>query len=223
MSINIITIDGPTSSGKNSVGFLLAEKLGYQYIDTGMIYRAGSLDLLKHHTPLEDKEKIIEAFKNLNVEFRNGDTDRHLFLDEEDVTDVLHSFEVTKIVPIVAAIPEVREVMRGLQVKIGSRQNTVMSGRDIGSEIFPEAKHKFYLTATPEIRARRRFDQLVQKDPSVKYEDVLGDMLDRDAKDTNRKVSPLRIPKGAKVIDTTELTVEETVDMMLSFINSSAS
>lgn len=215
----IITIDGPTSSGKNSVGFLLAQKLGYQYIDTGMIYRAGSLYLLNHGISLDDGEKVIEAFQNLNIEFKNGDSDRHLYLDGKDVTDILHSPRVTKIVPVVAAIAKVREVMRDLQKEVGSRENTVMSGRDIGSEIFPDAKHKFYLTASPEIRAKRRYDQLVKKDPSIKYEDVLKDMLERDEKDTTRAVSPLRIPEGAAVIDTSNLTIEQTVDKMIGHIN----
>ncbi len=217
--VEVITIDGPTSSGKNSVGFLLAQKLGYQYIDTGMIYRAGSLYIIKHGVSLDNTEAVIEAFKDLNIEFKNGNSERRLYLDGEDVTDVLHSREVTKVVPVVAAIAKVREVMKSLQKEIGFRENTVMSGRDIGSEIFPDAKHKFYLTATPEIRAKRRYDQLVKKDPNIKYEDVLKDMMERDEKDTTREVSPLRIPEGAVVIDTSDLTIEQTVDKMIGYIN----
>ncbi|MBI2601044.1 (d)CMP kinase [Candidatus Daviesbacteria bacterium] len=221
MSTDIITIDGPTSSGKNSVGFLLAQKLNFQYVDTGMIYRAGCVAILKNNIPLSDKDKVLEIYKSLNIEFKSEDSERRLFLDGEDVTDILHSAQVTKIVPIVAAIPEVREVMKGLQRKIGLKENMVMSGRDIGSEIFPDAKYKFFLTADPEVRAKRRFEQLAKKDPGVKFEDVLKDMLDRDEKDTNRKVSPLRVPKGAKLIDTTNLSVEESVDKMLSYMTQS--
>lgn len=221
METDIITIDGPTSSGKNSVGFLLAQKLGYQYIDTGMIYRVGTYLVLKNNTDLNDINKITEIFRNLNLEIKNGNISLRIFNDGEDLTNELHSSNVTDNVSAIAAIGEVREVTKIIQRKLGGEKNTVMTGRDIGSEIFPDAKNKFYLTARVEIRAKRRFDQLIKTDPAIKYEEVLESMLARDQKDSSRKVSPLRIPKGAVVIDNSDLSVEQTVDQMLKHIYAS--
>ncbi len=215
METEVVTIDGPTSSGKNSVGFLLAKKLGYQYIDSGSIYRSGCIFILQSRISLDDLEKVVDIFKNLRIEVRNVS----FFANGEDVTEHLHDFEVTKMVPLVAAMREVREAIKVIQYKLVNSQNTVMTGRDIGSEIFPNAKHKFYLTASVEVRAKRRFEQLVARDSSVKYEDVLAAMKDRDHKDETREVSPLRIPEDAVVVDNSDLNVEETVEEMLKHIS----
>lgn len=208
METDVITIDGPTSSGKNSVGFLLAQKLGYQYIDSGSIYRSGCIFILRNNIALNDTEGLVKIFKNLQIEIRG----QRFFASGEDVTDHLHDPEVTKIVPMVSAIREVREATKIIQYRLVNSKNTVMTGRDIGSEIFPNAKHKFYLTADVEVRAQRRFKQLVEKDPAVKFEDVLEAMKERDKSDSTREVSPLRVPEGALVIDNSNITAEETVD-----------
>lgn len=215
---DIVTIDGPTSSGKNSVGFLLAQKLGYQYIDTGMIYRAGCFKMLKQNVSSLDSEKILEIYRNLDIRF---ETNHHwkMFLDGVDVTDLLHTPEISKLVPIVSAIPQVREIMRGIQRELGETGKIVMGGRDIGSEIYPHARYKFFLTASPQVRANRRFKQLIQKDPGIKYEDVLKDMLSRDQQDMTREASPLRVPKDAITIDNSEMSIEQTVEEMLKYIH----
>lgn len=222
MKPEVITIDGPTSSGKNSVGFLLAQKLGYQYIDTGMIYRAGCYNIIKQNIPLSDEEKILHIFRNLNVEFKTVDGSWRVFSDGLDVTDILHTPQISKITSLVAAIPRVREIMKGIQRGLDKDGKIVMGGRDIGSEIFPDAKFKFFLTASPEVRAKRRFEQLKKSDPAITLEEVLKDMIDRDTKDTTREVSPMRIPKGAVVIDNSNLTVEQTVEEMLKHIKNYA-
>lgn len=218
MATNVITIDGPTSSGKNSVGFLLAKKLGYQYIDSGMIYRAGALKMLRAKISLEDKEKILEVFRNLNVKFKTN-SGWKMFLDGEDVTDSLHTPAISDLTSKVSAMADVRSIMKGLQRKIAEEDSVVMSGRDVGSEIFPDSKFKFFLTANVEVRANRRFEQLLKKDQTVKYEDVLEDMMERDKRDTEREASPMRIPENAVVIDNSNLTVEQTVEEMLKNIN----
>ncbi len=218
MEADIITIDGPTSSGKNSVGFLLAEKLGYQYIDTGMIYRVGTYQVLNNNIPLDDILKISEVFKQLKIEIKNGNGELRIFNNGEDLTDILHTREVTENVSTVSAFKEVREITKLIQRQLGSVKNTVMTGRDIGSEIFPNAKHKFFLTASVQVRAKRRFEQLVKTDPSMEYETVLNSMIERDKKDTEREVSPLRVPDGATVIDNSNLTVDQTVKEMLNHI-----
>lgn len=215
METDVITIDGPTSSGKNSVGFLLAQKLGYQYIDSGSIYRAGCILILRKKLSLDNLEQVVKVFKNLQIEIR----DQRFFADGEDVTEHLHNQEVTAIVPEVSAIRQVREATKVIQYDLVNSKHTVMTGRDIGSEIFPNAKYKFYLTADAKVRAQRRYKQLAAKNPSVKYEDVLKSMKDRDQKDETRKVSPLRIPEKAVVIDNSNLSVEQTVEEMLKHIN----
>ena len=215
----VITIDGPTSSGKNSVGFLLAQKLGYQYIDTGMIYRVGTFLVLENNISLTDVSKITKIFEDLNLEIKSGNGNLTIFNNGEDLTNILHAPQVTENVSIVSAIKEVREVTKIIQRKLGNLKNTVMTGRDIGSEIFPNAKYKFFLTASAQVRAKRRYDQLVRTDPSIKYEDVLASMLERDKRDSERKVSPLRIPTGAIVIDNSNLTVEQTVTELIKHIS----
>lgn len=215
METEVVTIDGPTSSGKNSVGFLLSQKLGFQYIDSGSIYRSGCIFILRNQISLDDLEKLVEVFKNLQIKISG----QSFFANGEDVTEHLHDPEVTAIIPAVSAIREVREATKIIQYDLVDSNNTVMTGRDIGSEIFPNAKHKFYLTADVEIRAHRRFKQLVEKDPSVKYETVLEAMKDRDQKDETREVSPMRIPTGAILIDNSNRSVEQTVEEMLKHIN----
>lgn len=218
MEEDIITIDGSTSSGKNSVGFLLAQKLGYQYIDSGSIYRAGCILILRNKVPLGDISRIVDVYKNLDIKVKNDDGTFRFFIKDEDVTELLHSLDITKLVPIVAAIKKVREATKIIQHQLVEVKNTVMTGRDIGSEIFPDAKFKFWLTASVEERAKRRFKQLKEKDPTTEYEEVLKDMLDRDKHDSERQASPMRIPKEAIVIDNTNLTVEQSVEQMLKHI-----
>lgn len=204
----IITIDGPTSSGKNSVAHLFCKKIGYQFIDSGSIFRCFSIAFLKSGIKFEDDEKIEKLLRTLEVNF-NGEK---VILNGEDVSEDLHNSEVTAVVPDIAAKKYVREIATLTQRRVVKGKNTVMVGRDLGSEIFPKAKLKFYLTADPEVRARRRYNQLIKKDLNITYEEVFKQLMERDTKDMTRKVSPLRIPEGAVIIDTTNLTAEQSVE-----------
>lgn len=218
METDVITIDGPTSSGKNSVGFLLSQKLGYQYIDSGSIYRAGCFFIIKNNISPDDTAGLVEVFKNLQIEIKPSDHEQRFFANGKDVTGHLHDPDVTNIVSAVSAVKEVREATKIIQYKLVNAHNTVMTGRDIGAEIFPDAGYKFYLTADVRLRAERRFKQLAEKDPNVTYEAVLEAMKERDLKDSTREVSPLRVPQGAVIIDNSNLTVEQTVEEMLKHI-----
>lgn len=217
MSGDIITLDGPTSSGKNSVGHLLARKLGYRYIDTGMIYRAGPFKMLKQNVSSDNLDKILEIYRNLDIRFET-DNNWRMILDNEDVTDKLHSPEISDLVSIVAAKPEVREEMRKIQRKLAENGKVIMGGRDIGTEIFPDAKYKFWLSASVEQRAKRRYLQLQKTDPTTSFDKVLSDMKERDRRDSERQASPMRIPEGAIIVDSTNLTIEQTVEEMLKSI-----
>jgi len=213
---NVVTIDGPTSSGKSSVGLLFSQKIGYQFIDTGRIYRAGALYIMRNGIPLDNEEKVAEVFKNLKIEFKEIIGKVKLYLQGEDITALIHSPEITFIVPKIAAHAKAREFAKQLQRRIGAEKDTVMAGRDIGSEIFPDSKLKFFITADVKIRAQRRYDQIKKTDPNINFEDILRGMADRDNKDSTREASPMRIPPDAVVIDTSNLTTEETVEKMLT-------
>jgi cytidylate kinase len=212
----VIPIDGPTSSGKSSVGYLFSKKIGFHYVDSGTIFRSGTLLILQKKVPLDNEEKVAEVFASAKIEFKDIDNKVHTFLNGEDVSDILHNPEVTKAVPVVSMYKKVREASNKLQRQIASEQNTVMAGRDIGTEIFPDAKLKFYLTADIQIRAFRRLAQLREKNPDISYEQVLEEMIDRDKKDMIRKISPLRIAPDAIIIENTTATSKESVEKMLS-------
>ena len=158
---NVITIDGPTSSGKSSVVFTFATKIGYKFIDTGAIYRVGSLKVLKEGINASDEEDVAKVFNDLNILFETIAGKPKILVDAIDITESLHNPEITVIVPIVAAYKKVRDSAKKIQRRVGEKENTVMVGRDIGSEIFPDSALKFFLTASAEVRAKRRFEQLV--------------------------------------------------------------
>ncbi len=198
---------------------MLANKLGCLFIDSGAIYRAGARKILDELLDVTTESTVADVFHRLSINFKVKKGETHVYLDGQDITKSLHDLSVTKIVPIVAAYPHVREIVKVLQHRLAQDKNIVMIGRDIGSEIFPEAQHKFYLDATPETRARRRFEQLRLYNKAIKYENVLNDMLERDRQDQNREVSPMRIPKGAIIIDTSHNTVEQTVQQILEHLN----
>lgn len=217
---NVITLDGPTSSGKNSVGSLFAQKIGYQFIDTGSIYRAFSLALLSQDVKPNEDKRIAGVLNKVKVEYKADDHHQRVFLDGQDVTDKLHSIEVSNYTADIAPKEFVREIARKIQRQIGSSKNTVMAGRDIGTVIFPDAPLKFYLTASPEVRAQRRYDQIKENNLGVTYRQVFKEMVERDGKDTERENSPLRVPEGAVVIDTTNLTAEESVEEFMKHFKS---
>ena len=145
---NVITIDGPTSSGKSSVGFTFATKIGYKFIDTGAIYRVGSLKVLKEGINASDEEDVAKVFNDLNILFETIAGKPKILVDAIDITESLHNPEITVIVPIVAAYKKVRDSAKKIQRRVGEKENTVMVGRDIGSEIFPDSALKFFLTAS---------------------------------------------------------------------------
>lgn len=213
MSI-VITLDGPASAGKSSVGQAFAEKIGFLFIDTGTMYRAGAKKVLDDGVDLSDEKAVAKVYQDLNLRFETIDHKTRLFLDGKDVTDELRDPQISLVTSMVSAYPEVREVNKQLQRRIGEQQDTVMAGRDIGSEIFPDAKLKLFLTARPEIRAMRRFKQLQEKDPELTYIRVYTEMMQRDEQDSNREASPMRIAENAVVIDNSDHEVSDTIKEM---------
>lgn len=210
----IVAIDGPAGSGKTTVAKLVAKRLGFFYLDTGAIYRALTLKLLKRDLHLDDVEKICEILDTLSLEVK----DSKLFLDGEDVSEAIRDPEVDKRVSLVAKIPEVRERLLPLQRKLVSGKNAVVEGRDMGTVVFPEAEVKIFLTASLEERARRRWKELAQKGKAFLLEEVLEDLRRRDEIDSGREIAPLKVAPDAVVIDTTFKEIEEVVEEVVNLV-----
>jgi cytidylate kinase len=214
----IITIDGPSGAGKSTVSRILAQRLGYTYLDTGAMYRAVALKVLESHTDVENENEMREVLSNLTLSFKQNKDGFHVFLDGEDVTYEIRTSKISMLASAVSAKPAVRELLTDMQRQIGRKGNMVLEGRDMGTVVFPDAEVKFYLDASAEVRAHRRHREMVEKGESVEWEEVFEDVLKRDANDSNRKLSPLRPTKGAIIIDSTGLTIKEVTDKMLKMI-----
>lgn len=208
----IIAIDGPSGSGKSTISQILAKKLNIEYLNTGLMYRAVTKYFLDKKVDEETDDKILrQLLDEITIDFR----DDNLFLNGIDVTDKLRNDEVTANVSWVSARDYVREKMVDLQRKIAEDTSFILDGRDIGSVVFPDAKYKFYLTASALTRAKRRFDQ---KESDMTIEDIEKAIIKRDDYDSNRKVAPLKVAQGAIVIDSTDLNIDQTVKLILSHL-----
>ncbi|MFN3306791.1 MAG: (d)CMP kinase [Candidatus Kapaibacteriota bacterium] len=208
----VVAIDGPAGSGKSTTARLLAGKLGYIYIDTGAMYRAVTLFWLRRNLPLEE-EVICKLLPNISISFENDGGNLRIYLNSEDVTQEIRTPKVTNFVSPVSAIKCVREHLVAQQRKLGEHGGVVMDGRDIGTAVFPDAELKIYLVASLEARIHRRLLELNQKGIEVSVEDVRKQIVERDIIDSTRQHSPLQKAKDAIEIDTTNLSIEEQVDI----------
>lgn len=220
----IITIDGPIATGKSTIAKTLAEEIGFIYFDTGAMYRCLTYAILKANSNLEDLESLKIFLDSFAFQVKIRHHERFYFVGEEDVTDKIRLEEVTNAVSKVSAIAEVREKLVKLQRELAVGVNAVFEGRDMGSVVFPDAQVKIFLTGDPEVRARRRFDELRKKYPKdtegLTLQKVLEDINERDRKDSTREISPLKQPEGACVIDTSNLTIDEIVFKILEYKDS---
>jgi cytidylate kinase len=218
----VITIDGPAGSGKSTTARLVAVRLGYTYLDTGAMYRAMTVKTLRTGIDPSDRSRlaVLAQETDINVETRPEGT--RVFLDGEDVTDDLRGGRVTRAVSPVSAVKEVRERMVELQRRIGAGGGIVAEGRDMGSIVFPDADVKIYLSADLVTRALRRKKELEALGKTVELEKVQEDIEARDVYDSSRQHSPLVIPDGAIVVDTTELTIEGQVEKVLDEVKKKA-
>ena len=212
---SIITIDGPASSGKSSIGLKFAKEINYQFVDSGSIYRAITLFALENNLDVKDMPNIVSCFKSVNIEFEYNNDTVDTYMNGKNISDFLHSPRINEFAPHFAAISQIRQVIREKQRSLIVSKNTVMSGRDLGSQVFPNADLKFYITASIEVRAKRRHLQLLQKGIDISLETIERDIDLRDQKDLTRIISPLVVPINAFVIDTSELTIENTLEELL--------
>lgn len=207
----IITIDGHSSCGKSTLAKQLAKELGYIYIDSGAMYRAVTLNFLRNHVDWTNQKATKEALKNISIEFiRNPLNDKsETYLNGENVEYVIRDLVVAEKVSEVAAIPQVREFAVKQQQEMGKKKGIVMDGRDIGTVVFPGAELKIFMTADIAVRVERRFKELYEKNPNITLEEVKNNLEMRDYIDSNREVSPLRKAPDARVLDNTNITMDE--------------
>jgi CMP/dCMP kinase len=206
----IITLDGPAGSGKSTVARLLAERMSYRFLDTGAMYRAVALAVLKAAGDENDLGAVTKLVEACTIEF-DGD---HLLLNQEDVTAEIRSPEVTAVSSIIASNPGVRNRLVELQRAIGRRGSMVTEGRDQGTVVFPDAEHKFFVTANLEARARRRQRELAHKGVNQPITTVMDQLRQRDERDEQRAHAPMKPAENALVIDTSDLTIAQVVEMI---------
>ncbi len=218
----VITIDGPAGTGKSSVARAVAERLGFDFLDTGAMYRAIGLEAVRREANLEDQRELTFIARHAKIDFDWNKKPPTVLLNGDTVGHLLRGSEATRAASYVAVVPAIREMLVAQQRFIGSqRTHLVTEGRDQGSIVFPDAGFKFYLDATPQERARRRATQLRHRGEIVDIQQLLGEIVSRDRRDASRPVGPLAIPEGSEVIDTTTLTEGQVVDHIVSHVQSS--
>ena len=221
MSDNVyqIAIDGPSGSGKSTLAKGAAKKLNIMYLDTGAMYRTCALCSIKIGIDPKDEEAVKKMLETMDLKIKFEDGVQHMILNGEDVTGFIRTEEVSKAASNISTWPFVRTALVDMQRKIAADQSFVVDGRDIGSVVLPNAKYKFFLTASAEARAKRRFLELQEKgDNNQTYEEVLKDIIWRDKQDSERSASPLVKVDDAVEIDTSDIGIEETLDLLLSYI-----
>lgn len=217
----IIAIDGPSGAGKSTLGKMLAKQLGLLYLDTGAMYRAVALCVLQKGVSFDDTHQIAEIADDAQIELVGEPDSLKVLLEGSDVTAEIRTLEVAQAASVVSTISEVRRIMVEHQRALGEKdkKGCVLEGRDIGSVVFPNADFKFFLTAKPEARALRRFNEDIAKERTGTYEETLAEINERDERDVSREDSPLTIADDAVVIDTSELDLTEVFEQMLAVIN----
>lgn len=219
----IIAIDGYSSSGKSSMAKALAREIGYRYIDSGAMYRAVTLYAMRNNLIDEgivDEAALIAQLPLIKIDFKVENESQHTLLNGEDVETEIRQLPVSNNVSQVAAIPAVRHALVAMQQKLGDQKGIVMDGRDIGTTVFPDAEMKVFVNASAETRARRRYQELIDKGVSATYEEVLANVQQRDHIDENRSESPLRRAHDAANLDNSSMTIEEQNAWLLDLYNS---
>ncbi|MBQ9947245.1 MAG: (d)CMP kinase [Oscillospiraceae bacterium] len=213
-----VAIDGPVGAGKSSIARNVAKTLGYIYVDTGALYRAIGLYCHRKGVDMNDNAAVISVLPDTKPEIRLIDGTQHIYLNGEDVSEEIRLPEISMAASAVSAVPEVRAALLDLQRNMAKTNNVIMDGRDIGTVVLPNASVKIFLTAKPEIRAKRRYDELIAKGVQTTFEEVLDDLNKRDYNDSHRAVAPLKQAEDAVLADTSELDFEQSCKLVCDII-----
>ncbi len=217
----IIAIDGPSGSGKTTVARLVAEKLGFRLVDTGALYRSLALAAVWAGVDADDEAGLRTLAESLQVRFEKQPSGQAVFLDNQDVTDSIRTPEISQLASKVSVFPGVRHALLTVQRKMGRGGAVVFEGRDVGTVVFPDAQIKVFLTASSQVRAERRYNQLKMKNPTVELSDTVDQMQQRDERDTNRVVAPLKPAEDAVLLDTSNLDAHEVSMCVITLVERS--
>lgn len=215
----IIAIDGFSSCGKSTLAKTLAKRLGFTFIDTGAMYRAVTLYLIENEVDFQDENALKRALENIGIEIKKQGEENRFFLNGKDVSEAIREMYVSEKVSEVSALPAVRETLVRQQQKMGAEGKVVMDGRDIGTVVFPDAHLKIFMTASPEVRAQRRYEELRGKGEEVTLDEVRQNLNHRDQIDTTRAVSPLKQAEDAVLLDNSHLNREEQLEFVLGLVD----
>ena len=213
-----VAIDGPAGAGKSTVARAAAKTLGYIYVDTGALYRAVGLNALRNGIATDDAEAVGATLGSITVELKFENGEQQVLLNGENVSSEIRTPDASMAASNVSAIPAVRAFLFDLQRDIAAKNDCIMDGRDIGTVVLPDAQVKIFLTASPEIRARRRYDELIEKGQQVEFKDVLDDLIKRDYNDSHREVAPLKPAEDGVIVDTSGLNLEESINKVIEVI-----
>ncbi|WGE34685.1 (d)CMP kinase [Actinobacillus genomosp. 1] len=215
----IITVDGPSGAGKGTLCHALAEKLGFDFLDSGAIYRITALAAVKSGTALDDEDSLAEIGRNLDVKFIPKDGEVNVILNGENVGDQIRTAEAGQNASKVAVFPKVREALLQRQRDFSSDRGLIADGRDMGTVVFPDAQVKLFLDASAEERTKRRVKQLQEKGFNANFDEILAEIKERDYRDRNRAVAPLVPAKDALLLDSTDLSIDEVIEQALNHIS----
>ncbi len=213
-----VAIDGPSGAGKSSISRAVAKEMGFVYVDTGALYRTVGLYLLENGIDFSDEAAVKPELSNIKIGIKYGDFAQRMLLNDVDVTDKIRTQEVANAASVSSSLPCVREFLLGMQRHMAENYNVIMDGRDIATVVLPNADVKIFLTASPEERARRRFEELKAKGEDVDYATILAEVKERDERDSTRDVAPLKPSEESVIVDSTGNEIEETIEIILDII-----
>lgn len=211
-----IAIDGPAGAGKSTIAKLVAKKLDYIYVDTGAMYRAIAYELVRTGVDIEDEKALTDACSKMKIEIKYEDGVQQVYMNGENVTPYLRTEETGNMASKSSAKAPVRAALLDIQRNMAVEHNVVMDGRDIGTNVLPNAETKIYLTASADERANRRYKELTEKGEVADFEKIKGDIIERDERDMNRDIAPLKQAEDAVLVDSSDMTIDEVVDAILS-------
>lgn len=213
-----VAIDGPAGAGKSTIARKLAKQKGFIYVDTGALYRTVAYSAIQNGISADDIDGVVAHLESVKIDIAYLGDEQRVLLSGNDISDYIRTPEISENASKVSAIPAVREFLLGLQRRLAKEHDVVMDGRDIATVVLPDATVKIFLTASAEKRARRRFDELIEKGMKVEYEDVYTDLLGRDHRDSTREVAPLKPASDSIIVDTSELDLEQSVEAVCNVV-----